>query len=457
MSDIKKRLRALKGKAPEIKNEKSNGSSARAKIIDDLKSLISKVENQPSKTDIQSEELKPKRGLLSSELIEGPGQNIEDLIPGEFCSTPHGKCFFVRTVYPWHYYQGNIPVNALLDQDPQCLEWAVSDKRFKDIDFTQALFFDTETTGLDTGAGTYIFLAGFGYYEHRNFIVEQYFMRDFPEEPAVIHAIDELLKRFRYIVSYNGKTYDWPLLETRFIVNHRSLPNHDPPHLDLLTLARRIYRFRLENCRLTSVEENILGFHRKDDLPGALLPDLYFKYIRSRDARHIHQAFAHNAHDIISLAAISSRMIQFLHDPFLKDTYYAEDIYAYARMKEAASDFNNAENAYTKALKQGLPRHRYQDALRRLSLIYKRNLQWSKAVNLWEVEIQTGDRDKLFPYSELAKYYEHQVKDYKKAVTVVQRAVSELKTSGWEFDKIQKELLHRRNRLEAKLKGEKWY
>ncbi|MBN1357086.1 ribonuclease H-like domain-containing protein [bacterium] len=457
MSDIRERLRALKKKKDRSGPADTDSGTERRKKLDDLRAIIADVESRPPDRNRCCLESQVTRGLLTAEFIEGPGQNIEDLIPGEFLDTPHGPCFQVRTVYPWHHYQGKVAVNSLLEMPSNTLAWALSDSRLTGVDFKRAVFFDTETTGLDTGTGTYIFLAGLGYFQDREFIVEQYFMRDFPEEPAVMHALEEILKRFTYVVSYNGKTYDWPLLETRFIINRRTQPMPEPLHIDLLMLVRRLYRHRLPDCRLLSVETGILDFHRKDDVPGALLPDLYFKYIRSRDARFIQRAFAHNAHDIISLAAVSSEILRFLADPFPDDTRPAEDLFGLARLLESSGDIGNALTAYRKALTKGLPAALYGNALTRLSLLHKFSNDYDEAVKLWQIFIQTGGGRTVFPYEELAKYYEHQVKDFRQALHVVHRAFDELVLNGWEGDRIRKDLQHRRRRLEARIKGEKWY
>ncbi|MBN1549846.1 hypothetical protein JW979_00165, partial [bacterium] len=166
MSNTLERLRALKKKkSPDVLN-----STDRKSTLENLRSLIKKVESGSSPlSESKSEDLN-QNGLLTEVMFEGPGQSIEDLIPGEICTTPLGKCFKVRTIYPWHHFQGNISINTVLDQDSSCLYQACTDKALKHLDFSQAIFFDTETTGLDTGAGTYIFLAGFGYFKDRSFI-----------------------------------------------------------------------------------------------------------------------------------------------------------------------------------------------------------------------------------------------------------------------------------------------
>ena len=451
MSNIKDRLRALKKKK---KPEKAPPADSRKASIQRLKSMIRTVEKREA---VSEPPQNSSDGLLMDSFVEGPGQDIEDLISGEFLETESGRCFRVKTVYPWQFHQGNIPVSSLLDLEMTPLGMVVDDARIQELDIRKALFFDTETTGLDTGAGTYIFLAGFGYYSDRSFIVEQFFMRDFPEEHAVLHAISDLLKRFDSLITYNGKTYDWPLLESRFIINRLPIPKSDPLHLDLLHLVRRLYRYRFIDCKLPSVETNLLGFRRVDDLPGALLPELYFKYIRTRDARQIHRAFSHNAHDIVSLAAAMVPIIQFLANPFSQDNTHGSDLYAFARIAEKRNDHSTAETAFKAALNLGVDPVLYRDGLTRLSLIYKRMERWPEAREVWELLKQAGASDDPFPYEEIAKYLEHHKKDFTSAVEIVRCALYKLKLFGYTGQKNRRQLEHRLRRLTAKINGERWY
>lgn len=494
MSDIKKRLDLFRKTAkkavpqePVIEQQPESGDMntvtdpARAATLDRLRNLISNVRSKPvrdtvekpgaTRDDILAElNRKPLRhdapvrdhapapgaGLLEADLFEGPGQSIEDLIPGEYLETPKGPCFRVRTEYPWYYHQGNRAVSDLLDMDPAPLARLTGEPALAGLDYRKTLFFDTETTGLDTGAGVYIFLAGLGFFEERTFVVEQFFMRDFPEEPAVLDALTRRMSGFEYLVTYNGKTYDWPLLETRYAMNRLPLPIRNPVHLDLLHGTRRLFRYRLENCKLPSIEQGVLGFYRVDDLPGALLPERYFRYVRSRDARFIHQAFAHNAHDIVSMAAVLAAIIQLLDNPLAAKDLHAEDLYAVARLAEASGDDGSAVSFYTEALQRGLSAGVYADALQQLSLVHKRLGDWESACRIWRNMIQTAPGSGTFALIELAKYYEHHARDFDTAMQWAEAALRFLET-GFRVDRTEIEgLRHRCRRIETKRRGEPW-
>lgn len=461
--------------APESAGHAGTADPAKKKTLDSLRSMIARVESQPGRRGVLEQmNRKPLArppepdnavrdhapgggaGILEEDLFEGPGQNIEDLINGDYLDTPHGPCFRVRTEYPWQYHQGDVPVSTLLDREPSALAMLSGDPELAGLDFQKTLFFDTETTGLDTGAGVYIFLAGLGWFQERTFVVEQYFMRDFPEEPAVLHALAERMAGFTGLVTYNGKTYDWPLLESRFAMNRRPLPMDRPLHLDLLHAARRLYRHRLENCRLPSVEAGVLNFHRVDDMPGALLPERYFRYVRSRDARFIHKAFAHNAHDIVSMAAVLSAMIEFMDDPMGSTGHRAEDIYALGRLRELNRDEVGAIAAYTEALNRRLQPNLYSDALQRLSLVLKRCEEWDRACEIWQHMIQTAGLGSIFPHVELAKYHEHRRKDFKEARRWVMAALEHLPHCLPVPPGIRNDLEYRLRRIETRLRGDPW-
>lgn len=469
MSNILKRLRALKSRKDESPHPDtsttpeppvsdsgesiSDRDPARQNTLDSLRAMIRTVSDRSRPTPAPPWSV-GSNGVLSPELFEGPGQSIDALIPGECLQTPYGPCFRVRSEYPWQYHHGRFAIAETLDLSFSCLQHVLSDDRLHHFNLKEALFFDTETTGLDTGSGTYIFLAGFGYFEDRNFIVEQFFMRDFPEEPAVIDRIAALLARFRFIVSFNGRTYDWPLLQTRFIMNRRSLPSTDPPHLDLLTMSRRLFRYGLDSCALSNLERAILGFHRIDDLPGALLPGLYFKYQRSRDARYIHKAFAHNAHDVVSMAALLQHVTRLMADPF-NQSDDAAVLYAIGRIMEDRGQLSDAERGYRDALRIGIGPDLHWDALQRLSLLLKNQGRWDDAIEIWQLMKRSGPND-LFPYIELAKRFEHGTRNYEAAINEVRDAMACVDSRQHAGREALKALEHRLHRLEAKASGKPW-
>jgi len=168
------------------------------------------------------------------------------------------------------------------------------------FNLSDILFIDTETTGLSGGAGTYIFLCSLGYFNNDNFIIEQYFMEDYEHENFMLNNIKNKLNSAQVFVSFNGKSFDIPLLQSRFICN-RIKVNLEIPHIDLLYTSRSLWKRQLPNCQLNTVEQHILGIHRKNDVKSNDIPQIYFNYIRGVNQKMMLRVFNHNAQDIISL------------------------------------------------------------------------------------------------------------------------------------------------------------
>lgn len=162
---------------------------------------------------------------------------------------------------------------------------------------------DTETTGLGTGAGTVPFLVGLGTWDGERFTVRQFVLPDHSDEPAFLDAVAGAIPVSGWLVTYNGRSFDWPLLVTRYRLHRQGPPAH-AGHLDLLPVARQVWRHRLPDARLASVESGICGIRRTDDLPGALVPERYFAYLRTGRGELLCDVVRHNRQDVASLARL---------------------------------------------------------------------------------------------------------------------------------------------------------
>ncbi len=282
------------------------------------------------------------------------------------------------------------------------------------------LYLDTETTGLAGGTGTYAFLVGAGFYAGDAFEVRQYFMRDLDEEPALLAAVERLLDGFEGVVTYNGRGFDLPLLETRFVLARRRFPA-ERLHVDLLPPARRLWGPGLLDCRLGTVEAHALGFRRAGDLPGALIPSVYFDWLRQKRPGQLPRVFEHNRHDVLSLAALLGRVAGLLAEAPLGPCG-AEELVGLGRMLEAA-DPERARACYRRALALGLPSPARERVLLDLARAEKRRLCWDEAGRLWEAAAGHAGFDPR-PWEELAKMYEHRVRDLERALGVVQAALA---------------------------------
>jgi len=387
-------------------------------LIMDLKSRLEKITQLKKNIDKINQSQKEK----SLKIIEAEVK-IEEVISGKFISTPFGDSFIRENYFPQDYRCGEVELFQIFQSSAKTISSLARDDRLKEIDINKTIFLDTETTGLSGGAGTYIFLVGVGYFEGDQFCVRQYFMRDYNEERALLSALNDLLANFKAIVTYNGKTFDLPLMESRYIMSGMKMSLKDPYHFDLLYPARRLWKRRLDSCSLSTVEREILKVIRDDDVPGYLIPEIYFRYLRTKDARAIKQVFKHNLQDILSLVALVSRMCFLVEDP-LNNTEYGMDIFSIGKMFDEEKKYEQSTHYYTEALKHNLAEEEILEILRLSSFTYKRQGKWGKAEEIWKEIIERSREFIYYPYEELAKYYEHYLKDYQKAETVVEEALN---------------------------------
>jgi uncharacterized protein YprB with RNaseH-like and TPR domain len=322
------------------------------------------------------------------------------------------------------------------------------------------VYLDTETTGLAGGAGTFAFLVGLGYWRRREageeFVVEQFFMRDYDEEPALLAALDERIQEqhFEGLVPYNGRCFDIPLLITRFISNRRRDRLARLPHLDLLYPVRQLWKLKHGDCSLGNIEKQVLGVRREGDIPGEEIPRTYFQFVRGGDPRRLLPIFSHNVIDILSLAALTGKVLeQVAAAPEQLDPV---EVYSLGRMHLRQGALEQASLFLQKSDRDLLPAQIYLRSQKELALAYKRNGDWDRAVEVWMQTVESYDagiaaneeRPDLFAFEELAKYYEHQAKDYFRAIEMVGRALEQLRAVVW--PELEEDLQHRLLRMQKK-------
>ncbi|MCE5228104.1 ribonuclease H-like domain-containing protein [bacterium] len=292
-----------------------------------------------------------------------------------------------------------------------------ADERWRDLDPSQIFYLDTETTGLSGGSGTYVFLVGIGRFEAGGFVVEQYFMEDYADEPALLAALELALAPARGLVTYNGLGFDVPLLMTRWLMNRRR-PSIPELHLDLLRPARRLWRGRLESCSLGSIERNILGIRRLSDVPGMLIPQIYFDFARGVRPERMVPVVDHHVQDIVSLGALAGLMAYALANPDDPRFDHASDqcglwrlLWACGRREEGLARLEAA----TLAARDEEQAHRLS---MRLARLYKGLGRIDDALAIWHARA-----GRLDPLIELAKHAEHTLKDHAAALGYTIRAM----------------------------------
>ncbi len=286
-------------------------------------------------------------------------------------------------------------------------------------------FLDTETTGLAGGSGTCAFLVGIGRITRDGFRVRQFFMRDFAEEASQLHAVNEALAGAQVLVTYNGKTFDVPLLETRYRMSRGRSPFDSIPHLDLLYGARRLWRLRFESCRLTELESRILGHEREGDIPGELIPQVYFDYIRFGRSARLAPVFSHNAFDILSLACLTGIVPwAFREDGPAQHLKHAAELVAFARYLRQSGRLEEARALFRKAVKGNLRDDLAWRTLWDLAGLEKKLDSPREALALLEDLAAVPNPHRVEALIELAKHHEHKAKDHAKALALTVSALA---------------------------------
>ncbi len=368
-----------------------------------------------------------------------------EVLGGELQDTGAGHVLVVRREFPLAHRHGRAPLDAAFAA-PLDLLGALARADTPLGDPRRLLFLDTETTGLAGGTGTYAFLVGAGWLEADRLVLTQYFMRDFDEEDALLAALAPLVERASGVVTFNGTGFDLPLLETRFVLARRRWPA-GLAHLDLLRPSRRVWSARFADCRLATLEREVLGLAREDDVPGALIPALYFDYLRSRRAAPLARVFAHNRDDVLSLVALLGWFGRALVGA---DQLHAEDLAGFGRLWEPV-DLARALACYRAALAAGLAAAAAQRVRLRLARWEKRATRWDAACDLWRAASRHGAFDRE-PWEELAKFHEHRGRDLAAARAVVEKAL-DLAGSAGAPEHVLGALAHRLGRLERRLSG----
>jgi uncharacterized protein YprB with RNaseH-like and TPR domain len=381
------------------------------------------------------------------------GQAIEELVPGEIVDTDRGAFFLHRESYELGYRHGHHALTDLLTQPPEAAAHLARDERLADVAVHRIAFVDTETTGLAGGTGTYAFLVGVGLFEAQRFTIHQFFMRDYHEEPAQIQALGELLDDMEAVVSFNGKSFDLPLLETRFIMTRHAPRLVGAPHLDLLPAARRLWKYRLDSCALSTLEIEVLGVQRtQSDVPGWLIPSLYMEYARSGDAREMPRIFYHNAQDILSLVTLTALQSSLLTASLpLEVELPGEDVYGLGRLHQDLGQLERAELAYVEAVRTSRSVHIREMAMRDLAYLLKRQDRRQEALPWWQRLVETVGA--VYACEELAKHHEWQDEDLAQAVAWTRQGLR--LTKAWSPSPKKRDTLrdlqHRLERLEHKL------
>lgn len=357
------------------------------------------------------------------------------------------------------------PSSASLDLLSRTRDESVSRKtRIALADPEKWLFLDTETTGLAGGTGTYAFLVGLAWWDAGGLQVEQFFMRDFSEEHSILHELSARLATRPVLVTFNGKSFDWPLLESRFTMTRSIAVPKLAAHLDLLHPARALWKLRLGSVRLVELERHVLdaprlGWHRDDDVSSALIPQFYFDYLRGGPTQPLAEVVRHNQMDLRGLAALFGKINALLSEPCAAAETQSLDLFGLSRFLQRKGESERAHSACSQALVIGLPAEFRPRAQRELALMAKRRGEHSRAAEIWQ-EIVADPLDGIHACEQLAIHFERYAKNLDRAAEFAQLALAKLRrrraASGDPYAvardaKLEQKILHRLARLQHRI------
>ena len=366
---------------------------------------------------------------------------IEQILRGEWHPTPHGPVFLRDDWFALDHQHGTHALGSALEADPGALAALLRTERAPHPE--RYAFFDIETTGLSGGTGTYVVLAGLGTFERTlageppSFRLRQYFLAGLQHERAMLSMLAEDLARFDAVVTYNGRAFDVPVVESRLTLARLPSPYKAMAHFDLLHPVRRLYAHRMPGCRLAEAERRLLRLERPDDVPGYLIPALYRDYVVAGRASPLRGVFRHNAEDVLSLVGVLASLTALLsredHDP--------DDAVAVARRWERAGEPDRAMRLYRSALPWLEGGGDWSWAATRHAALCKRHQPREEAVAIWRRLWDCGDRAAGL---ELAKHLEHRERAFDEAAGVVKSMLRDADSAG------VKELSRRLSRIQRR-------
>ena len=346
----------------------------------------------------------------------------EDWLHGEEVATAHGVHYETERLYERQRRHGSVGIIDLEDLSHDLLD-SISNGQIRGVPPEKWCFLDTETTGLAGGSGTYAFLIGVGRITPQGFRVRQFFMRDFGEETSQLSALTEHLKQFEVLITYNGRTYDQPLLETRFRMVRQRPPFSSLEHLDLLFGARRLWNLRFDSCRLVELENEVLGVERQGDLPGELIPYVYFEYVRTQEIFRLMPVFHHNAIDILTLACLTAIVPRAFYAPDKAEFAHGAEMVGLARWWRQAEQHENALALFRQAIEKNLSDELLFRTLWDIAALEKKLGREDAALPVLTDLASSRNPWRAAAFVELAKYYERRERNYALALEMTRSAM----------------------------------
>jgi uncharacterized protein len=377
---------------------------------------------------------------------------LEEFYNGFWITNPFGRVFCIKETMPYGSRFGII--NFRNDFSTREIIDLTGCELSKNTPLEKIVFLDIETTSFSIGAGSIAFLIGLCYFSSSGVQTVLLFIEDPIDEPALLICLEDELNKFEIISSYNGKSFDVPLLKNRFIMQKNNPISLQKFHIDLLHLSRNIWKARINNCRLADIEREILKYDRSDfEIPGWQIPQIYFDYLENKDPLFFKGVFYHNKIDVLSLAALFQYIATSININLARKSLEGLDLASVGKIYQKLGEKELSQAYYGLSINKGLDRKNIAFVHRNIGFLKKKQYDWRGAVDQWKEAAKYNDVDSCI---ELAKYFEHQVKDYYLALEWTNKAlIFSSQISSAKLSKLQNEdkIFHRKNRLIGKIKS----
>ncbi|HOV32514.1 MAG TPA: ribonuclease H-like domain-containing protein [Candidatus Hydrogenedens sp.] len=346
----------------------------------------------------------------------------QNLIGGTVIGNEDSQCLYFSETYPDPFSYGDVILSDALHFSVHEARLISAGNETSEFDLDKALFIDTETTSCFGGTGTVAFLVGIGFFVGNDFHLEQFFMRDYDDEPALLEALDERIKTASMLIGYNSKCFDFPLLRNRYLMNRLPFNGETLFHFDLMHVARRFWKRRLSDCSLSTVERYILHIRRYGDIPGSVIPQLWLNYIQTGKTQPIPRILEHNRRDILSLAGLMAWLAQRVQVPRGQGFEELLDRCALIRLQMKCEQYAEAADIAEDLLQQTEYFPIRTECWKMLSDAYKKLGKMEERVQSlihWAEE----EKESVIPRIELAKFYEHQQRQLEQALYWTEQAI----------------------------------
>lgn len=396
------------------------------------------------------------RSIERAPAPQRPPPDADRILGGAFVEHASGRCLVIdRTFRPSHYH-GDVRLDTLMISSDSfaAVRRLLGPSYPASIEPPSVVFIDLETTGLAGGAGTHAFLVGLGWFDGEMFCTRQLLLDQFRDEPALLDVLADALAGAAIIASFNGKTFDVPLIDTRYLFHRRTPPAAGKPHLDLLHPSRRLWRGP-EGCSLAVLERQLFGLFRNEDVPGFEIPARYFAYVRGASATTLEPVLTHNRRDLLSLALIALYVGRLVEEG-AGAARSGEECLGLGQLYEWLGDRPSAIACYERAarLSWRLPVRRLE-AVRGAARLYRRDRRHQDAVFAWKaIADAAGDSPMTIEaVTALAVHHEHRTKDLdaaKRFATLALDARSEFRRAAAQYRlaRIERKLQRPQGRLQ---------